>query len=466
MLRRIYYQIVKNPRYSLMKLGMIFSLFLFVGISFFLWHLSKLFEEDFESQNDILVTVTSVMGDRDYEPNSLAEYQLLTNQYLEDFNYLKGTGNSIYSDTNFSSGMASRFSPATYESDRWRILFQYTADIEQHYLFRTDFSENNSSLSPMRPKAVTSVDFIDFHFGAIKIHNGRNFTQEEIENGEHVCLVATESVMYDGSVHHLEVGDKVPLSVYLRNNEEIKELYSSQCTIVGEYEIEKPLGNGVVPIEVPIYLPMAYYQEAIGYLMPSLLSEDKIAELSYRFQPMVFQVDSFENLENLIAEIERTSLYVQGYTNYSSNIQKGMDLLVNFTAMASSFRLLAIVCVIISSIGAFVFQLVDFRYRYKEFSIYISLGLSKIELMKQFICENFFLFLLAWIGSYVVSLLSVRGLTQFLFGHYFQYRVSGRIMIQVFVEMAWVSLMIVFLLLMSQWLLLKNFSTKGAQCEE
>lgn len=456
---RIIKKFKANPKALLPKVGILLLLFVFLFVSISLNDLNNNINDYLFNKLRINMILYGDINDDDghadtkkelndvkeilYEVKDYLESNNLANVYVEEYLYT----NYIYSASKLND--PSNYTIVFYDTSYSDCCFlsDVSKDIEHNRQFVTiqenhsiDTSEDdvfNISNYGYVPKLV-GVDharFSDRILRSFTLSSGRIFTNSEIENGSHVCIL-NEIAYYitkDG-IRQVRTGDKIPITVdvdgktrtfefevigivnglegdvniqntyyYEKRNmvvflpenynnmifipdEALKEIYSEFSSIQSEYNIQVTkdsndfFSNSVV-----------YYGQNLG-VRPVLISIDNIDSIKPISNYLNEKIEELNKASNRVIEYT----YYSNFDNYVSVIGalSTNTKLFSFLSIASMALFLIVLCLYIIS---------DVEANKKEIAIKTCLGQSKKGIFIDILIEYLLLSIIPIIVSVLIT---------------------------------------------------------------
>lgn len=223
----------------------------------------------------------------------------------------------------------------------------------------------------------------NFVNGNAELINGRHITKEDKD----VCIISEELA----KLNDLKIGDRIQFND--SHNTENSDIYSAQ--IVGIYKANKPIPATITGdtyrSENAIFTDLRFPEKPSGH------KDDPL------FMTATFKVDDVNQYEEVKKRILDTDI---NWERYDLIDDKG-----NLDTMSSNFNTLedtSNMMIIVITVASFVILTLIFIFwiksRTKEVAIYMSLGLTKFNIIKQLLSEVLLVGVVALSISAIASL--------------------------------------------------------------
>ena len=394
-LTRIGYDISKNTIFFITKIIVYVVIFSLLFFSIYINSLAKHLETSILSNFNIYAGTISKLNTYLYDFSDIDSYFDDVEDY-QRFSYNLADFSSVdYFDFNFSNHFMNPIKPISIdEEDKQLTIYSRTKESEE--AIQNFFSQGGMVAIGEHLKSVDQSDFLDMHFNAVSILDGRTFTQEEIEQGKHVCIVH-HSIMKSGenTEGDVTIGKILPISEYVNVDGEI--LYQKQydCEIVGIYTTED--GKGVHSAaglwEIPIYVPYNFYKEMMTSSIESnrqfnpKFYDASLQAKTFMVHPAVYGFKTLDDLRSFLNELDTYQAYFPDVYQYFSSIDSYYLAISNIVTISDSFYLISNICFLISLLISAILVTFEIHFRHKEIGILKSFGERNRNLLIQFLLE-------------------------------------------------------------------------------
>ena len=406
-LRRVKLDLTKKYEKSLLKCVVFIILFSMLFTSLYIQNISKQLEDSIIKEFDILLEINPNISTYD---DKIINFYERTIQYEEMIGDLQNNTKYSYSDFNLSND---RYRSSIYTMDINESMitlydssgFDYTNEIIWNEFINYEFSLGTLSVKSTRndiPK--------DFKLGLANIVDGRTFTDEEIQNGENVCIIPVGLKKYEnGLKKSVWIGDEITISEILKDDQGNIIYYNEHTyTVIGNYSTND--GSGMKTMmglkELPIYIPESNYQEM---LENSIVYADKYYDdyLDERYlfnvHPTIFKFSNVDDFNSFLDYLEKYSdRFNNGYT-YSTTMETQFPTIANILSVSKSISYISILCMVACICITFILILFDIETSKKEIGILLSLGESIKGVVVQYILEILIVSALAVTVAYGVT---------------------------------------------------------------
>ncbi|MBQ2685361.1 MAG: ABC transporter permease [Erysipelotrichaceae bacterium] len=413
MKNRIILDLKNNVIRNLIKMLLITSFFAVVLSSLLVNHIGEVFERYITENLHLYVSVISDINDEalwsgiDYDPKTNYEK---TREY---FDYIRSIDESlyIYNECTFNAPAITHIGVRD-----GKLISDYKYDIT-HRLYGSydDVAANLRSLQEtipnermqefvesemkyqkiLRPIVVNESDFHDLREGYVHIFEGRSFTEEELKNGDYVCMINSRTMYVadeNGEItaHYVHPGDKVNCSIICHTDDgPVVETF--ELTVVG---LNRPVLDFIHYRD--IYFPLALYEKMM----------DKMAEHGYEgfnFNTAsgvaYFETKGLAQMKELINVIKDNS---HGY-DYYANTNIIADALSSCIAISENIKGISSVSFVMCLLFCIALIVLDVYYRKKEIGLLMSFGEERKTIVKQIIIEEVMLYAVATVLAFVLS---------------------------------------------------------------
>lgn len=402
MKKRIILDFKNNKIRNLVKIILLSAFFLVILCSLIINHIGDVFSEYITDNLNLYAFVTSEINDKTlWNGNELQENYEKTREY---FDYVKSIDESLYNykECTFEAGAimnaqiinGTLMSEMQYDNHN-KANGPFNREINSFIEDRETRSRWSFFGSNIASVIVDTPTFADIRDGNVEIIEGRAFTEEEIANGENVCVVNSRT-LYVGEengeivAHFLHPGDKVGVSISCSSEGGyVKE--SFELTVVGVY---RP-ANDFIHYRNSYY-PLGFYRKIM----------DKMEEYDYKginfnVTPGIayYEVKGLDQLKELINVIKEND-HGYGYYTNSNEISDALSSCIAISENIKSISLVSFITCLLFCVGLIV---LDVYYRKKEIGLLVSFGEERKKLLKQIIIEEVLLYVVASCFAFMLS---------------------------------------------------------------
>lgn len=404
MKKRIILDFINNKIRFIVKLILLSAFFLVILCSLIINHIGDVFNEYITDNLNLYASVTSEINDDSFWTGNERDMRENFKKAREYFDYVESVDDALYSykectfvsnalmNVQFNNGVL--VSELTYDNrNKTDSSFknEISAFIEdQRTVSRWAFLGSN-----ITSVIVDAPVFADIMNGDIEIIEGRAFTEEEIANGDNVCVVNSRT-LYVGEengeivAHFLHPGDKVGVSISCSSEGGyVKE--SFELTVVGVYR----------PVNDFIHYRNSYYPLGFYRKIMDKMEEYDYMGINFNDTPGIayFEVKGLAQLKELIKVIEEND---HGY-GYYTNTNEISDALSSCIAISKNIKSISLVSYITCLLFCVGLILLDVYYRKKEIGLLMSFGEKRTVIVKQIIIEEILLYVVASCLAFMLS---------------------------------------------------------------
>ena len=410
---RIKFDLKNNVLRNVIKMMLLTSFFTVVFSSLLVNHIGEVFESYITENLHLYVSVISDINDEsawsglDYDP--VRNYEK-TREY---YDYIKTIDESlyIYNECTFKAfnivhfGVRDGKVVSNYKYDTSHGAFGPFRDVEAD--LRATQERVSGDLMPqyidaemisakqLTPIIVNETDFHDLREGNVYLYEGRSFTEEELKNGDSVCIINSRTMYVvdnNGEItaDYVRPGDKVNCSIVCYDGDQtIVETF--ELTVVGT---NRPVNDFIHYRD--IYFPLSFYEKVM----------DKMAEygyegLNFNTVPGVayFETKGLDQMKELIEVIKTND---HGY-EYYSNTNDIADALSSCIAISENIRGISSVSFVTCLLFCIALIVLDVYYRKKEIGLLMAFGEERKTIVKQIIIEEVMLYVIASVLAFLLS---------------------------------------------------------------
>ena len=405
-LRRVKLDLIKKYEKSLLKCVVFIILFSMLFTSLYIQNISKQLEDSIIKEFDIMLEINPNISTYDDKTTTFYERTI---QYEEMIGDLQNNTKYSYSDFNLSN--KGYRSPIYTMGINDSLITLYAGGGYEYTngLIWNEFTNNQWPLGEDL-KSTRNPTPKDFELGLASIIDGRTFTDEEIQNGENVCIIPVGLKKYEnGLSKSVWIGDEITISEILKDDQGNIIYYNEHTyTVIGNYSTSD--GSGMKTMmglkELPIYIPESNYQEMLeNSIMHASEYYDDYLDERYLFNvhPTIFKFSNVDDFNSFLDYLEKYSdRFNNGYT-YSTTMETQFPTIANILSVSKSISYISILCMVACICITFILILFDIETSKKEIGILLSLGESIKGVVVQYILEILIISALAVTVSYGVT---------------------------------------------------------------
>ncbi len=386
MFRRVWYSIARNTSQFCRRVLVFAVLFFFITLSLRATSLSSIFQKEFEENFDILISIQ--YDNQEYNDYDLNEENLIRTGRL--MNEIENVTDLEYADVQ-SVWVPPYASMSRMDGNDLTIYIEETVPGLKYNNALNSIKYQDRTYSSHSFRGVRERNFIEKRFYAsFEISAGRTFSNDELRNGDAVCIVNKDSRSYSlVSGEQIAVGDLIPITFYYIRNGEILDSYTNWVEVIG-----------LCSSKETVYFPESYLKELKSKGEKFILEHDpdyfeKVPSNQWHISRHLLEVKTLDDLNTLIDYIESMPEFQEGKIFYSAATDRYANLLSNMTALSDSFRYIAVICLFLTIMITFVLSCLDAIYRQKELSILKSMGESSRNILFQSGLETFIAIILS-----------------------------------------------------------------------
>lgn len=290
-------------------------------------------------------------------------------------------------------------------------LFQYETIVYGMYLNNEiDYWQSYNLISTRNPY------FSDIYYGyrlksageskKAEIKNGRTFNQEEIDNGDYVCVITPDTYYYnDGNLTKVEVGDYIEYSIMSPINGEPYIYETYEFEVIGILNQDKLVADKYNNMTSGAIIPEKLFLEI--YENAKRINEENSLEYTEYFNiyPCVITMANFDEGEKLVEYLnDLNNLENKNYT-YETSLDSYYAIAGNLEALSENANILFKFSIVVS-ILLFVFMInMDLNRRKKEVGLLSSFGEKKSQLILEFIIQYLVIAFISLLLAVFVSML-------------------------------------------------------------
>lgn len=413
------YCILKKYRSWLIKVFIFTMLFSFLLSAIYVRDLGQHYQQAVVDNYDIYVTVSSLLNDDDY----MRMVSVSDTEYYEKLMDYICFGNGI-SNQNYSyndMGITNRYiSPQEYDENGLKGFIIHNYEIDNRQL-QNQWKRYNSDLFHGLSGSYSLVSarnssFTDIELGKISLAQGRSFSDQELENGEDVCIIPDDLVVVQKELNRpvlkeISVGDHITVSEIMNSTapDGLLDLKTESRTylVIGKYEVNRLYKNSFMGIT--IYIPEKSMLRDLSYKYE--LSENNevlFDHWCYSVTPMLYKIDSLDMLDMLIEDIENAKSDDLSYYASTDRIASLISAVQSVTNNITSISAMVYLCGLMLCV---LMIFLDMYFKQKEFGLLLSLGEKKKNLFISNLLENNLLIIVAAI---ITGFLTTALITRYL----------------------------------------------------
>lgn len=408
---RFKFCIVKKYRSWTIKIFVFTMLFSFLLSAIYVRDLGHYYQQSVVDNYDISVTVSSLLNDDDY----MRMVNISDTDYYEKLmNYINFSNNVSNHNYSYNDLAITNRNISTQEYDenglKGFIIHDY--EIENRQLQNTWKSYASNIISGVNGLysliSARTPEFTDIELGKISITKGRSFSEQELENGENVCIISDDAVIVQKDlkrpvVKEISVGDYITVSEIMSNitDDGSLDIKTEPRTyhVIGKYEVSRLYKNSFMGIR--IYIPeISMMRDLSNKYDLSQKKEVLFARSSYSVTPMLYKIDSLEMLDRLITDIDKTKADGLSYYASTDRIASLISAVQSVTNNITSISMMVYFCGLMLCV---LTVFLDIYFKQKEIGLLLSLGEKKGNLFILNILENNMLIIIAAIITVFIA---------------------------------------------------------------
>ena len=405
MKNRIILDFKNNILRNTIKVLLLTSFFTVVFSSLLVNHIGEVFEGYITENLDLYVSVLGNINDESMwsQANYVPEENYA--RTWEYFDYVSSIDSSLY-EYNECTFTAGSLINEGYEGNRLKCWYFYTQSSWPGFNEASQFMDRQRiveefpnvasiALKQLSASVVNETEFHDLKEGDVGIIEGRTFTEEEIANGENVCLVNSRT-LYVGEengemvMHFLHPGDKISCTIICeKDGELVRE--SFELTVIGVY---RPTVDFIHFRSY--YVPLGFYQKVMNKM-----AEYDYQGINFNVTPGVayFGTKGLDQLKELISVIKTND---HGY-GYYTNTNEIADALSSCVAIKDNIKGISSISFVTCLLFCITLIVLDVYYRKKEMGLLMSFGEERKALVRQIIIEEVILYVIASVLAFLLS---------------------------------------------------------------
>lgn len=271
--------------------------------------------------------------------------------------------------------------------------------VEMNDPFEREISEMYTKTAPIYGNTNTALHD-KFRTGMFELVEGRHITPTDVKT----ALISDEVAKLNG----LHIGDTIHLSLRAGqiNDKDVFKIWgeSQEVEIVGIFHVNGYQPTGKWVSEMDITYNWIFTDISVAFYFPSTFDKvfykNKISELRYR--NVTFFVEDPDQLQSVIEQVRNLKSMDMDY--YTIRID---DTMYKSTVdPLNTIRNLIVGSVFVIIGGCIVILCIVFTMwvhsRRREIAIYLSMGVSKISIMGQFVLEASIIAILSGVFSFAV----------------------------------------------------------------
>ena len=425
MQRRIYLHILNQKTRYLVFILLCTIISIFTLSTFFFLSFSDSFEKHIENDVGIFLSVSSKINNKDkyrkiYDSDAV-EYISEINQFMKYHEYIDDNTDHLYSDMPISISATTEYIIQDYVLKG--IYYVPGGSMSLREIFdRCSYEYDNGFISHGSVVITTSsesVQPLDFNLGKRQLVSGRLFNEDELTDGDNVCIISEKlkmAVLEENTIieKEIDVGDFIDICYVVDgNNEGYKgyeeynpSFYTLRYKVIGKYHTV----SNTVMTDKNIYVP----ENCLGRLWEDMY---QIFDKSDEYQvingdnaaisvdPMIYQIENFSTLETFVNKVEVT----RGEEfEYYVNTASFTNVISSVTAVSKGFKRIGVLCFMFSILLMLTLTYINIMFSKKEIGLLLSLGSSKKEVIMQYIIVDVILIGISltiafYLNQYIVS---------------------------------------------------------------
>ena len=386
--------------------------------SLYIQNIAKNLENNIISKFDIYIEINPNIYYSEINQEDQKEQMIKYANMIED---IISNVNVSYYDFNLHTSFKSPIVTAKIENGEY-IFYNYARNYDSinnkvsysEVAYQKDISyfKNQTYLYISRPKSTRNVIPKDFELGTAILRSGRLFTEEEIENGENVCIIHDRYAQYASNGSNIiRVGDTITVSgIILDDNGETIYYEPHEFKVIGTYSVAKGrtiISDGLSTGEHPIYIPEKEYQKIYESVSEVAMKYDsnyfEDINTRYSLSKALFKVDTIQDYRDFLNYLDN---YAEEFNNgykFISTMDDIYPAISNVLSVSNTINYISMICLIICIVITIIIILFEIDAARKDIGILLSMGESIKGVVLQFIIEMTLISLLSASISFVVT---------------------------------------------------------------
>ena len=418
-LRRVKMNLTKQTGRLALKCVVFFLFFTMLFTSIYIDRVSKQLENNILSNYDIYTEINKLEKNRFFF--DLDEHLKDVETFINIYDELSENESVSYSDINITNGNGSPIKFVYYDDSNDLIYLNQVYGREDSVIESYQETERicllrNKNCSYGIFNKLVGVDAsepLDFHFEKARLMRGDYFSEEQLENGEFVCILPLG--LYEYKVENGEIikdsvsqlNEEITLSILYRDKDGTHYYKPYKFKVIGYYGMENvDEYNIYIPSKTLLEMNQKAIEAANEYY-PNFYSEESgfihIRGLTYDADSAIFKFDNIDNLKTFLNQLDKYQDYFPDKYSYYSSIDETYASISNVLVVSKTIKYIAMICLIVCIVISILILLLDINSRRKEIGILLSMGETLGNVIKQFTIELLLISCIAGIGSYFAT---------------------------------------------------------------
>lgn len=234
---------------------------------------------------------------------------------------------------------------------------------------------------------------------------GRTFKQEEIDNGDYVCVITPNTYYYkDGNLTKVEVGDYIEYSIMSPVDGEAYVYDTYEFEVIGILNQDKMVADKYNSVTNGAIIPEKLFLEI--YEKAKIIGKENSLEYSeyIYYYPCIITLNNYDEAERLVEYLKDLNNLDDKNYIYETSLDSYYAIAGNLEALSENANILFKFSIIVS-ILLFIFMInTDLNRRKKEVGLLRSFGEEKSHLIIEFTLQYLFIALLSLLLAIIVSI--------------------------------------------------------------
>lgn len=417
-LRRVKMNLTKKFRKNLLKCVVFIILFSMLFTSLYIQNVSKNLENNIISKFDIYIEIDPNIF---YSKVTQVEQKEQTIKYATIIEDIKNNTNTSFFDYSLLTHFKNPIKSISIENNEYifyDLAGSYSANTNSVYYSLEEHDNkiqnfiNGTYTIITRIKTTISEIPQDFELGNAELVKGRMFTEDEINNGENVCIINNKFASYSlEGAKIVNVGDVITISEVVQNeNGEVIYYLPHEFKVIGTYEVaegRKIQSDGLSTGESPIYIPQSKFKDiyesvakkAVEY--DSNYFSDKNAR--YELDNALFKVDTIKDYQEFLNYLEKYSNEFNNGYKFVSTMDEIYPAISNVLSISNTINYVSALCLIVCISITVLIIVFEMDACKKDIGILLSMGESIRGVLTQFVIEMLLISMLSAGLSFIVT---------------------------------------------------------------
>lgn len=409
--------LVKKYKSMLMKSAVYATILSLLLSSVIVVKVGEQYQQNINDQFNIFVAVSSPLN------MQLLSKQMYTESFIKDDElYKKNLDEFINFDRQISDDLYEYHDLSIYYQNVSNIglkngkpvsLFVYGSSVDNRRIksIWNDLGDSVVYISGLKKVSLKEKAFLDMRLGNVSIVDGRSFTDEELKNGDDVCIIPDNYgliVNDNGKISFdiLNIGDSFLITDFIHKSTGAPlphfYLISRQYKVVGKFSSNESANNDIS--KNVIYIPESTFIKEMNENYQSLENDDDLLMSVYGRQPYyvssyVYQVKNLKKLNKLIQTVENN---MTSDMTYYANTETTAGLLSSVSSVTDSVKEMSLVICFLGGLLGVMVIILDLFMNKKSQSMRLSLGESRKSVYLYTLLENILSLLMALLFAMVI----------------------------------------------------------------